>query len=298
MYNLFKRYSIDIPAEEQLGIEMLRVTHERLLKRARQVTHELVHVQQSFLDRLLSDVEQFKNDVANFVDDYERNGPMIEGLPAQEASDRLTRFESQFNDLWKRYETLMAGEKLFGLERTDYPHLQAIKKQLNYLKRLYGLYTNVLHTMDVYYETPWKDVRIDQITNEIQEFQSAENLTTNSLAETRLANLAKMKKLPKGLKTWPAYSDLKRTLDNFNECLPLLELLINPAMQVIPSDGIECRKNLSSVVSPLGAHREARSTVHPTHGSVPVRSETRDERSIGQVSRGHRRHLDHRAEGT
>jgi hypothetical protein len=41
-----------------------------------------------------------------------------------------------------------------------------------------------------------------------------------------------MKKLPKGLKTWPAYSELKKILDSFNECLPLLELLINPAMQV------------------------------------------------------------------
>ncbi|CAF3295570.1 unnamed protein product, partial [Rotaria sp. Silwood2] len=41
----------------------------------------------------------------------------------------------------------------------------------------------------------------------------------------------KMKKLPKGLKTWPAYSELKKKLDNFNEYLPLLELLINPAMK-------------------------------------------------------------------
>ena len=41
-----------------------------------------------------------------------------------------------------------------------------------------------------------------------------------------------MKKLPKGLKTWPAYSEVKKQLDHFNECLPLLELLINPAMQV------------------------------------------------------------------
>ncbi len=41
-----------------------------------------------------------------------------------------------------------------------------------------------------------------------------------------------MKKLPKGLRTWPAYSELKKKIDHFNECLPLLELLINPAMQV------------------------------------------------------------------
>jgi hypothetical protein len=55
VYNLFKRYSIDIPQEEQLSIEMLRNTHERLLKRARQVTHELVNTQQSFLDRFILD---------------------------------------------------------------------------------------------------------------------------------------------------------------------------------------------------------------------------------------------------
>jgi hypothetical protein len=55
VYNLFKRYSIDIPQEEQLAVEMLRGNHERLLKRAKQVTHDLVNAQQSFLDRFLID---------------------------------------------------------------------------------------------------------------------------------------------------------------------------------------------------------------------------------------------------
>ncbi|CAF5123478.1 unnamed protein product, partial [Rotaria sp. Silwood1] len=172
VYNLFKRYSIDIPQEEQMAIEMLRSTHERLLKRAKYVTHDLVNTQQSFLDRFLIDIKQFQTDVTDFVEDYDNNGPMIEGLPAQEASDRLTHFESRFNDLWKRYETFVAGEELFGLDKTEYIHLQTIKKQLNYLKRLYGLYNDVINTMEIYYETNWKDFHIDQITNEIQEFQS------------------------------------------------------------------------------------------------------------------------------
>ena len=55
MYNLFKRYSIDISQEELSAIEMLRHTHERLLKRARQVTHELVNSEQTFLERFLLD---------------------------------------------------------------------------------------------------------------------------------------------------------------------------------------------------------------------------------------------------
>lgn len=172
VYNLFKRYSIDIPQEEQQSIEMLRITHERLLKRAKNVTHDLVNAQQSLLDRFLMDKSHFENDVENFVEDYNQNGPMIEDLPAQEASDRLTDFESRFNDLYKRYETLSAGEELFGLEKTEYIHLRAIKKQLNYLKRLYSLYNAVIKTMNMYYETNWKEFDINKITNEIQEFQS------------------------------------------------------------------------------------------------------------------------------
>ena len=151
---------------------MLRNTHERLLKRAKTVTHELVNSQQAFLDRFLSDREQFRNDVDIFVQDYEVNGPMIEGLSAQEANERLTHFELYFNDLWKRYETMKSGENLFGLDISQYQHLQTIKKQLNYLKRLYGLYNNVLKSMDAYYSTNWKDLRIDQINNEMQEYQS------------------------------------------------------------------------------------------------------------------------------
>ncbi|CAF4261014.1 unnamed protein product, partial [Rotaria magnacalcarata] len=231
VYNLFKRYSIDIPQEEQMAVEMLRSTHERLLKRAKHVTHDLANAQQSFLDRFLIDKKQFQDDIADFVGDYDHNGPMIEGLPAQEASDRLTNFESRFSDLWKRYETFAAGEELFGLDKTEYIHLQTIKKQLNYLKRLYGLYNDVIKTMEIYYETNWKDFHIEQVTNEIQEFQN------------------KMKKLPKGLKNWPAYSELKKKLDTFNECLPLLELLINPAMQAKKLAKIEIPHNDSTIFS-------------------------------------------------
>lgn len=40
-----------------------------------------------------------------------------------------------------------------------------------------------------------------------------------------------MKKLPKGLKHWPAFGELKKTLENFNESLPLIEMLKNPSMK-------------------------------------------------------------------
>lgn len=37
--------------------------------------------------------------------------------------------------------------------------------------------------------------------------------------------------MPKGLKDWQAFLDLKKTIDDFNECCPLLELMTNKAMK-------------------------------------------------------------------
>ncbi len=43
--------------------------------------------------------------------------------------------------------------------------------------------------------------------------------------------LYRCRKLPKGLKEWPAFHALKKTIDDFNDICPLLELMSNKAMK-------------------------------------------------------------------
>lgn len=41
----------------------------------------------------------------------------------------------------------------------------------------------------------------------------------------------RIRRLPKGMKDWPAFIDLKQKIDDFNEMCPLLEMMANKAMK-------------------------------------------------------------------
>ena len=55
---------------------------------------------------------------------------------------------------------------------------------------------------------------IEKINNELLDFQN------------------KCRKLPKGLKEYDAFHQLKKKIDDFNETCPLLEMMANKAMKV------------------------------------------------------------------
>ena len=99
-------------------------------------------------------------------------GPMTDGISPREASDRLNFFMVRFDDLWRKYVTYSGGEQLFGLEVTEYPELQRVRKELNLLQKLYGLYNDVLEKVGGYYDTPWHDIDIDVINTELIDFQN------------------------------------------------------------------------------------------------------------------------------
>lgn len=139
---------------------------------AKLVQEQICQVQGPLLGELKAGVALFNQDVVNFDTDFEEKGPMIVGLSAREASDRVLLFQARFDDLWRRFEMYSSGEKLFGLEVNDYPILHQRKKDLNLLNKLYSLYITVNHSIDGYFDILWTDVDIEAIMTELTEFQN------------------------------------------------------------------------------------------------------------------------------
>ena len=97
---------------------------------------------------------------------------MVEGIAPREASDRVNIFQTQFDELWRKYQIYSDGEELFGLPVTDYEDLARIKKEFNLLQKLYGLYNSVVDCIDGYFDILWTEVDIEKINNELLDFQN------------------------------------------------------------------------------------------------------------------------------
>ena len=97
---------------------------------------------------------------------------MVTGLDPAEANERLSIFQTKFDELWRRHETCSGGEKLFGLAVHEYPELMQRKRELNLLQKLYGLYSTVNNTIDSYYDLLWSEVDIEKINSDLVDFQN------------------------------------------------------------------------------------------------------------------------------
>ncbi|KAL2308160.1 hypothetical protein Nmel_001164 [Mimus melanotis] len=211
-YSVLHKYNLLFQDENTERGDGLAYAWKNLNTQARQVEDLLLKVQPEMKADLLRSIQNFQIDTAGFYKAYDEKGPSEDSIPPREASDRLQIFQAKFDELWRKYLSLSDGEELFGLPITEYPELHKIKRELTLLQKLYSLYDTVTSSIDRYNEMLWNDLNIEKINSELLDFQN------------------KIRKLPKALKEWQAFQDLKQKIDDFTESCPLLEMMKNKAM--------------------------------------------------------------------
>ncbi|KAI8811565.1 dynein heavy chain and region D6 of dynein motor-domain-containing protein [Cladochytrium replicatum] len=220
-YLLLTKHNVAVTKEETEMVDSLRYSWKKLKQLVLDVQAHLSKIQPVFRADLISSVNKFTQDVKEFSMEYNENGPMVGSIPPKTASERLNVFQRGFDELNRKWETYSGGEELFCLPVTPFPMLVKIKKELKLLQNLYSLYNDVLEKRAGYNETLWTDLNIDRINNDMADFQN------------------KIKKLPKAIKDWDAFLELKKIVDNLTAVVPLLELMSNKAMQQRHWDAIQ-----------------------------------------------------------
>jgi dynein heavy chain len=207
MYAILDTYLPNIMDKEEQDARSMLPSNWTKLQDDTQTRHDTLAKQQlEFKKRLTKTVNEFKADVVRFRREYENNGPMVEGIPPRTAVERLKRFKEEYEVRKRKQIIYHMGEDLFGLPHQNYPKLDKTEKELGYLSQLYTLYVDVLDTIKEWTDYAWVEVpeHMDEMTKLVDQFAG------------------RCKKMPKQLREWPAYNELKSTLEDFQNVLPLV----------------------------------------------------------------------------
>jgi dynein heavy chain, axonemal len=112
-----------------------------LIDLSEKIGKNLAVEQTQYLRTLKKDIKVLVRDITDFRGDYEKNGPMVEGIVPKEAIERLKRFDEQYEVREHQFKINNKGEELFGLQHQKYPALEKTKAELSNLKKLYNLYS-------------------------------------------------------------------------------------------------------------------------------------------------------------
>ena len=225
MYDMLDHYlpSGVIQKDEMDKKSIIRSSWRKLVEVAEHRSDDLSQIQGGFKTQLVTDVREFFGDVMSFRVSFVSEGPMVAAIKPKEAVERLRRFKNELDIRVHKEEILQAGEELFAMRPTEYPELVQTKKEMVLLDQLYGLYIEVVDTMDRYRNQTWAESveGVALMAEKLGEFENRKN------------------RLPMKLRDWDAYEDLKNELTSFQDILPLLEELSKPSIKQRHWDQVE-----------------------------------------------------------
>jgi len=126
---------------------------------------------------------------------------------------RVLLFQDRFDELVSLMERYQDGERLFKTPVTLYPTLNETRRVFNLLKKLYDLYSSVNRSIQTWSSTLWNRLKIDDIIDSLSEYTQ------------------KCRKLPKGLKEWPTYEELKNNIDEWSDKIILVEMMFKNSLK-------------------------------------------------------------------
>ena len=214
-YATFAAFHLNISVEDSDRVDGLRYNFNNMIKSADVVNLNLLKLQVPLLKQLEEGIEKFVKDLATFNENFVKVGPMIQGIATKEATDRNILYDVILQELERRNETFSDGQRLFGLDVTEFPLMQKRKDEIIFLHQFFKLHGNVVRSIEEYSDSLVSEVDVNNMEMKLQEF----------------AEVYKSFEIPKDLENWPNLEKLNTKIDHFVKLCPALILLTNSALK-------------------------------------------------------------------
>lgn len=215
MYALLVKHGAHVPKDEASAVSAFAPRWRQLLHRADKLSEAVSARSAALRTDVILNVKHFIGEASKFCDEFAVNGPADETLAPADGQDRLLRFQRECALKCKAWEEYRSNEELLGLPVTDLPELTQARKELGVLGGLYSLHARVATELGAYGNLRWEDVapRVDEMASTAGELQRS------------------YKALPKQVHRYLAFLELKRSVDEFADALPLVVRLAHPCMR-------------------------------------------------------------------
>ena len=158
-YKQLKDQGVTVPDEEQAALVQLADSWQAFEVMLRSANDMLVRAKESQRDRLVTMVDQFVADLAQFRQEFEQQAPFstdgfeVDGAPDVARAFRYMRErQAELEDMRRKAESLKAGMDIFNIPEPPYKELGASEKDLSMLGEIWGVVRQWQTAFD-----SWKD---------------------------------------------------------------------------------------------------------------------------------------------
>jgi dynein heavy chain len=143
-YNMLTVFNVIVPREEIQQLVDLRQKWTELCTLCSNVSDHLKQRESEFKKELRDFSRKFTADAIFFRAEFERKGPMVQGITIPVATERLKKFRLLFDEKNDMYSTCTNAERTFGFSVTVNNDIEKTGEELRLLSLLYDVYSEVI----------------------------------------------------------------------------------------------------------------------------------------------------------
>jgi dynein heavy chain, axonemal len=193
----------------------LRQAWLKLVDFAEIVTNNLSSIQGVYQKELIKDIRDFMIDIKSLRNDFENNGPTQPGISPNISVERLKKFKRELEEKERKMEHYRAGEELFALRPSRFNEIIRTRKEVNLIDQLFSLWVDVNASVKTWSILMWTDVsdNVSSMTDTINNYEG------------------RCKKLPKRLREYQAFDEVRKQIDDYILLFPMLSEMSKPSIK-------------------------------------------------------------------
>ncbi|KAJ3056563.1 Dynein heavy chain 2, axonemal [Rhizophlyctis rosea] len=212
-YEILEKYEVPITEEEKLHLETLHVNWSTFLQTMAEAEKFLQDAKQKFKSELLTSVDEFAKSTAVMREDFNTKGPFTASFGLERAMKVISEVKGQVVNAVNQEANLRKGLAVFKLDQAGSKDIENMNSGLGMLTQIWEVTSEWNDAYETWRTVPFLGLDAAEVEETVQKF------------------VKKLGKMPKEMKEWDVFVNLKDRVNQTKRSIPLLMDLKNPAMR-------------------------------------------------------------------